>query len=401
MTSGSLSGALPTGTNTIGALTANQSVSMTSGSLTGALPTGTNTIGALTANQSVSMTSGSLTGSLPAGTASIGKLTDDQKVDINKIAGATVTVGNGTAAASLRVTVASDSTGQIQIASGSAALGSVGLLTGTNTIGALTANQSISGSVVLLTGANAIGKLAANSGIDIGDVDVLSIIPGTGATNLGKAEDAGHSSADVGVMALAVRNHPPAALAGANLDYIPLMTDQNGFLAVASYATGGSSMAIQGSVAHDGEAANNPVLQGSKAINAEQTAVGNADVVMNVADLVGKLITLPYANPENFVSGSTVAILDTTRTAVIAGQGGSLRTYLTHILVTNGHATVGTIVKIEDNTTCKYTGYAGPLGGFSVTLPVPLVGTANTAWNVSATTTGGSVVCSLSGYKGI
>jgi hypothetical protein len=142
-------------------------------------------------------------------------------------------------------------------------------------------------------------------------------------------------------------------------------------------------------------------LMGSKAINAEQAAVGNADVVMLVADLTGKLITLPYANPQNFLSGSTVAIVNTTRTEVIAAQGGSVRTYLTNILVTNGHTTVGTIVNIEDNTTVKYSGFAGPLGGFSVTLPVPLVGTANTAWNVSATTTGGSVICSLSGYKGI
>src|SRR5690606_39198398 len=40
---------------------------------------------------------------------------------------------------------------------------------------------------------------------NIGDVDVLSLVPGTGATNLGKAEDVAHSSGDTGVMALAVR----------------------------------------------------------------------------------------------------------------------------------------------------------------------------------------------------
>jgi hypothetical protein len=41
----------------------------------------------------------------------------------------------------------------------------------------------------LPAGTAAIGKLAANSGVDIGDTDVTSVIPGTGATNLGKAID--------------------------------------------------------------------------------------------------------------------------------------------------------------------------------------------------------------------
>lgn len=82
----------------------------------------------------------------------------------------------------------------------------------------------------LAAGTNAIGKLAANSGVDIGDVDVTSVAPGTGATNLGKAEDAGHSSGDVGVMALAVRKDTLAALATTDGDYIPLITDSLGRL---------------------------------------------------------------------------------------------------------------------------------------------------------------------------
>lgn len=82
----------------------------------------------------------------------------------------------------------------------------------------------------LPAGTNAIGKLAANSGVDIGDVDVTSIIPGTGATNLGKAEDAAHSSGDTGVMALAVRKDTSAASSGTSGDYEPLSTDATGKL---------------------------------------------------------------------------------------------------------------------------------------------------------------------------
>ena len=81
----------------------------------------------------------------------------------------------------------------------------------------------------LAAGTAGIGKLTANSGVDIGDVDVLSVVPGTNATNLGKAEDAAHSSGDVGVMALAVMKTTPVATAAAD-DYHPLETDSEGKL---------------------------------------------------------------------------------------------------------------------------------------------------------------------------
>lgn len=57
---------------------------------------------------------------------------------------------------------------------------------------------------------------------NIGDVDILSVIPGTGATSLGKAEDAPHASADTGVMGLAVRTDTPANRSGTDGDYEPL-----------------------------------------------------------------------------------------------------------------------------------------------------------------------------------
>lgn len=86
----------------------------------------------------------------------------------------------------------------------------------------------------LPAGSAAIGKLAANSGIDIGDVDVTSVVPGTGASNLGKPEDGGHTSGDVGVMALGIRvDTPNAARADTDLDYIPLATYRTGAVRTA------------------------------------------------------------------------------------------------------------------------------------------------------------------------
>lgn len=63
-----------------------------------------------------------------------------------------------------------------------------------------------------------------------GTVAISSVTPGTTATSLGKAEDAAHTTGDVGVMALAVRQDSPAALAGASGDYIPLTTNAQGAL---------------------------------------------------------------------------------------------------------------------------------------------------------------------------
>ena len=90
----------------------------------------------------------------------------------------------------------------------------------------------------LPAGTNSIGKLAANTGVDIGDVDVTSIVPGSAATNLGKAEDGGHTSGDVGVMALGVRTDSPNAVgAGTTADYSFLATDMAGGLRTALYET--------------------------------------------------------------------------------------------------------------------------------------------------------------------
>jgi hypothetical protein len=81
----------------------------------------------------------------------------------------------------------------------------------------------------VITAAGALVGGDATNGLD---VDVTRVIPGTTATALGKAEDAGHTTGDTGVMALAVRNDAGTALAGTDLDYIPLSTDNTGALRV-------------------------------------------------------------------------------------------------------------------------------------------------------------------------
>lgn len=104
----------------------------------------------------------------------------------------------------------------------------------------------------LPAGDNNIGNVDIASAIpagtnNIGDVDVLSVVPGTGATSLGKEEDAAHSSADTGVMALAVRRDADTTLVDTTGDYAPLQVDANGYLKVEIF-DGGGSHTVDGTV---------------------------------------------------------------------------------------------------------------------------------------------------------
>lgn len=75
-------------------------------------------------------------------------------------------------------------------------------------------------SVALQSSTNTIGAISS-----IG----TSVVPGVGATNLGKAEDAAHASGDTGVQMLAVRNDGGAtALTSANGDYSPVAVSPDG-----------------------------------------------------------------------------------------------------------------------------------------------------------------------------
>lgn len=72
------------------------------------------------------------------------------------------------------------------------------------------------------------GTYAFTSAANPLPVSVGAISPGTGALNLGKAEDAVHTSGDVGVLSLSVRLDSPASTAGTSGDYAGVVTDANG-----------------------------------------------------------------------------------------------------------------------------------------------------------------------------
>jgi hypothetical protein len=162
---------------------------------------------------------------------------------------------------------------------------------------------------------------------------------------------------------------------------------------------------VGGNVATNVAVGANPVNNGAQAVSAENSAVTTGRMVQLVADLVGKLIVLPYANPENFVSGVTSGQMTaTTSTTCVAAPAAGLRNYITTITVSNSHATVPTDVLIQDGntgTTLWVVPAAAAQGGAVVTFPTPLrQPTTATAIFVQNVTTGASTKASIAGYKG-
>jgi len=104
-----------------------------------------------------------------------------------------------------------------------------------------------------------------------------------------------------------------------------------------------------------------------------------------------------------FVKGTTAIITTTDITTVIAAVGLGVKLYITDILITCGHATIGTYVQLLDgDATIIWEGFAGANGGgFVGQLKTPLVLTANTALKCKCVTDASSVIVNASGYKGI
>lgn len=200
-------------------------------------------------------------------------------------------------------------------------------------------NLKVNLAAALPAGTNGIGKLTANTGVDIGDVDVTSVIPGTGATNLGKAEDEAHSSGDVGVMMLGVVNTGlETSRVGADGDYCAIAVTTEG----AVYVTGGD---VQGDVIHDAVDSGAPVKVGHKAIahGTNPTAVAAADRTNWYANRAG--VPFVIGGHPNIISHA-VRVLDSdgaqTNVAMVTVSAGT-KIVVTRVSVTADGSNTGPV----------------------------------------------------------
>lgn len=127
----------------------------------------------------------------------------------------------------------------------------------------------------LPAGTNAIGKLAANSGVDIGDVDVLTM---------------------------------PDAVA-------------------------------TGKAAHDAAVSGNPVLTGREARSTRGTAVNNGDVVREAGDLYGRALTIRPFGTQTSSAGTAITTATNTSIVAAPLAGNHLRIFRLHAQNSSATAT--------------------------------------------------------------
>lgn len=327
----------------------------------------------------------------------------NQSVNVAQINGVTPLMGNGTTGTgSQRVTIASDNTAFSVNATLSAET--------TKVIGTvnIAASQTIA---VTNTGTFAVQATPVTQadtfmlgGVNVKEINGVAPLMGSGTNGTGAqritiATDQAALSV-AGVFSVKLDQTTPGTTNAVSLAQIGGTTIVNGGTA--------GTQSVGGIVANNGtiNSAVNPILIGGQAVSSENAANTTAKLSQFVTDLVGKLIVLPYANPENFVSGViTSAMTGTTSTSLLAAPAAGLRNYITQITVSNAHATVGTDMIIQDGnggTTLYNIPAAAVYGGAALTFPTPLrQPTTATAIYIANVTTGASTKASASGYKGI
>lgn len=258
--------------------------------------------------------------------------------------------------------------------------------------------------------------------------------------NLVLSEDAAAASGDPGVQLLTVRQDSIAGSTSADGDYqsaktnsvgalytslshlganalstgngtagtgcqrVTIASDNTAFSVNATLQASTNTQEVVGDAAHDAPIAGNPVRMAGRALTSDYTAVAAGDTADLITTLLGKLVTIPYANPANTWSYAAASggITNTTGvTAKTAGAAG-VRNYITHVDVVNGHATVDTDVQIRDGAagTVLWRGFAKAAGGgVSADFNPPLRGTAATLVEIACGTTGTATYFNLTGFQ--
>jgi len=225
-----------------------------------------------------------------------------------------IVAGNGVHGGAMRVTLATDSTGQVKLAAGTAAIGSVSLTTATTT-----------------------------------------------AASLAKLTDATATTSDVGIAMLAKRTATPADFSGADGDYEPLQMD-----------AGRLHTSAVGAAAHDAAVSGNPVLIGGEAKETDGTdpgSVAEGDVSRLKTDLNGRVL-VNTAHPALDSANDNQSTAQTA-TSIVTAPAAGLSIYLTDCTVS---ALTAQTIKLhdEDDNVIVPIMYLGANGNVTMTFKNPL-----------------------------
>ena len=219
---------------------------------------------------------------------------------------------------------------------------------------------------ILRTDTGGYAILGANSGVDVGDVTINNA-SGASAVNI---QDGGNSITIDGTV-------------------------------TANAGTG--QFDVEGNVAHDAANSGNPIGLGGVATTSITgiTNVINNDRTQLYSDISGRLIISPYVGPENMVNAHLVITNSSVSTSLLAGSAtAGVRNYITSLTATNTNTTTAVRVDFKDGTTNVVSFFlAAGGGGATLSMPVPLRLTANTALNAQLSNATTTVYLSAQGFQ--
>lgn len=200
-------------------------------------------------------------------------------------------------------------------------------------------------------------------------VDTLT--PGTSATALGKAEDAIHADGDVGVMMLAVRKDSATALAGTDGDYAPLEVDAAGRLHVVvqsvSPGTGASALGKAEDAAHTSGDVGVMDLGVRNDGAATSLAGSNGDYVPTGKDAQGRIYVVqkaPTATLSNVPSSATTVTILAANTGRVGAQVYNDSTQILYLKFGTAASSTSFTVKLAADTYYEVpAGYTGIIDG--------------------------------------
>lgn len=255
-------------------------------------------------------------------------------------------------------------------------------------------------SSVYTTGASALGCGSTVGGAcPIGvDANGRILVVGTSANGV-FAEDTAHVSGDKGQFVLAVANPGGATTLAASGDYVAIGTSVEGSVNTNLFMYNSALSAVrpedQAAASGDAGVPIYQVLQSSLTADAASGDYGTLK-----GDLDGAQITrlTPAAQMWSACSSAATGTSDTAIKTAVASN----RIYVTSLSCYNT-ATVASAINFKDGASTIYAGGISnsTLAGvayYEHSLPVPLRGSVNTAFNFAMVTTSTNTVCCAAGY---
>lgn len=245
-------------------------------------------------------------------------------------------------------------------------------------------------------------RVKISQGADGSGTDVSSAAP----LNVTLANGSVPSHAVTNAGTFAVQNTAATPAGTNNIGDVDVLTI-NGV--APAFGTGASGATVQRvviasdqldpTVAHDAVDSGSPYKQGGRAVAGMSgiTLVAAADRTDSLHGIDGAQYVRPHCGLEDIVTGNATNT-DGTSTSCIASSGAGVKTYLTSVVLCNTSATAIT-VDIKDGATTKISLPVPAGSGCIFNPPIPIPGTAATAWNFDPSAAATTVTCSMVGFK--